>query len=64
MMTYCRWDGMYFVVDGSNAMQLDSYEFQYKSFVWPLTPGFHTLQWIYHKAKKIKKFNVNNAICI
>ena len=30
-------------------MQLDSYQFQYKSFVWPLSAGFHTLQWIYHK---------------
>ena len=44
-----RWDGLYFVVDGENAMQLESYQFQYKSFVWPLSAGFHTLQWIYHK---------------
>jgi len=44
-----RWDGIYFAVDGQNAMQLKSYQFQYESFVWPLTAGFHTLQWIYHK---------------
>jgi len=43
-----RWDGIYFVVDAQNAMQLESYQFQYKSFVWPLTAGFHTLQVIFH----------------
>jgi hypothetical protein len=44
-----RWDGLYFVIDGQNAMQLESYQFQYTSKVLPLPAGFHTLTWIYHK---------------
>ena len=44
-----RWDGLYFAIDGQNAMQIESYQFQYKTKAFPLSAGFHTLQWIYHK---------------
>lgn len=44
-----RWDGVYFMIDGEVKMDMSSYQFQYESMAYPLTPGYHTLQWIYHK---------------
>ncbi|EKX51696.1 hypothetical protein GUITHDRAFT_102302 [Guillardia theta CCMP2712] len=41
-----RWDGLYFAVDGETVMQMDSYEFKYTQFTWPLAAGLHTLQWV------------------
>lgn len=30
-------------------MDIDSYKFQYQKASFKLTPGFHTLEWVYHK---------------
>jgi len=44
-----RWDGLFFQIDGKKVMELTSYKFQYNKFSTTVQPGFHTLEWVYHK---------------
>ncbi|KAJ1468384.1 hypothetical protein T484DRAFT_1855436 [Baffinella frigidus] len=44
-----RWDGLYFTIDGQEAMEMTSYKFQYTKVSLALPAGFHTLEWVYHK---------------
>eukprot|EP00285_Hemiselmis_virescens_P019125 CAMPEP_0173387616 /NCGR_PEP_ID=MMETSP1356-20130122/10086_1 /TAXON_ID=77927 ORGANISM="Hemiselmis virescens, Strain PCC157" /NCGR_SAMPLE_ID=MMETSP1356 /ASSEMBLY_ACC=CAM_ASM_000847 /LENGTH=885 /DNA_ID=CAMNT_0014344285 /DNA_START=107 /DNA_END=2764 /DNA_ORIENTATION=+ len=44
-----RWDGIFFQIDGKKVMDLTSYKFQYTKVTHPVDPGFHTLEWVYHK---------------
>ena len=44
-----KWDGLFFQIDGVKVMEIDSYKFQYNKVSYKLTPGMHTLEWVYHK---------------
>lgn len=44
-----KWDGLFFQIDGVKMMEIDSYKFQYNKVSYKLSPGMHTLEWVYHK---------------